>query len=302
MLNIKRFALLVALFLLALPAFALDDELTVVGGDDAALRQFIQVYLRDMSPPDTHTTIYIGEQPTTTAVEIPMDSVDQLVGAIVREGTYPSTEWIYTTSKSVSDVEAFYETEMENLGWEALGMNYGQRGFIAQEQSYRDFCNADKDMALNVNIRMINDSTLVRINLNEQPDGYYCNQPDMSEAYNNDPYLRLPELSTPEGVTVMFNRGGGGGGGGYPGTQFSSTSTWLETTLSLTDLMEAYNVQLVANGWEQVEGETGEQIALTLWQFSDDDGGQWNGYFSVMGNASQNGQYYATIMVEQVEE
>ena len=95
---------------------------------------------------------------------------------------------------------------------------------------------------------------------------------------------------------------GGGGGGGYPGTMYSSTSTWLTSeTLSLTELMDAYNTQLVGNGWEQVTSETGDHISLSLWTFSDEDT-QWSGYFSLMESAAMDGDFYATIMVEQIEE
>lgn len=300
MLNIKWGALILALLMFVIPAFAVEENLTFVGGDETTIREFMQIYLRDMSSPDTEITVYIGQLPEDLPVDIP--AVDgKIIGAIVREGPYSNTEMIFVSGQSVDATEAFFETELGTLGWERIGMNYGQRGFIAEQMAYADFCKDDSDNFINVNLREIGDETQIRLNIN-QSDPYMCNQDNMEEVYQNDPYLRLPELTTPEGVTMLMNRGGGGGGGGYPGNQYSSTSTWLTSdVLSLDQLMDAYNTQLAANGWEQMSTEASEHVSLSLWSFTHNDT-RWSGYFSLMENAVVDGQYYATIMVEQVGE
>jgi|GEM_PF-6292228 len=118
----------------------------------------------------------------------------------------------------------------------------------------------------------------------------------MEEMQNQDPYLRLPKLSASEGVTMLVNRGGGG----YPGSLYSATSTWLQSdALSIDDLMVAYDAQLVDNGWEMMSTEAGEHTSLSLWSF-EYDGNTWSGYFTLMESATEDGLYYATVMVEQV--
>ncbi len=303
MFNIKWLVLLSSLFVFAFPAWAIEDNLTIVGGDEDTIREFIEIYMRDMSAPDTQTTIYVGQLPDELSIELAIPD-GRVIGTILREGPYPNTEIIYIADEtSIENLEAFFEEEMADMGWERVGMNYGQRGFIVEESAYIDFCGDNADKFINVNLRQFDESgTQVRININEA-DPYMCNQNnDMDNAYQNDPYLRLPKLTTPEGVTMLMNRGGGGGGGGYPGNLFSATSTWLVSdTLDLASLMKAYDVQLEANDWEIVSTETGEHTSLSLWTFGDDEG-QWSGYFSLIESAIIDGQYYATIMVEEIPE
>lgn len=298
--NIKWIVLLLSVCLMALPAWAVEDDLTIVGGDETTIREFLHVYLRDMSPPDTETMIYVGQLPDELSVDVPTPN-GEVIGGIVRKGPYPTTELIFVSPDTVDSIDQFFQAEMEAIGWERMGMNYGQRGFIYEENAYADYCGPDKDIFLNINLRQISDETQVRVNINEA-DMYICNQGNPEEMYNNDPYLRLPKLSAPEGVTMLMNRGGGGGGGGFPGTMYSATSTWLKSDeLSINELMQAYDTQLIENGWEMISTETGEHTSLSLWTFEDAEQ-TWSGYFTLMESATESGQYYATIMVEQVSE
>lgn len=301
MLNIKWFVLFSSLLVIALPTWAIEDKIHIVGGDEDAIRELLEFYIRDVSPPDTDTTIYVGQLPDELEIDIPTPE-GRVIGSILREGPYANTEIILIADETFENTDTFFQTNLEDLGWERLGMNYGQRGFVVEETSYSDFCNNETDKFINIRLRQFEDNTQVRININKA-DPYMCNQANaMDEAYQNDPYLRLPKLTTPEGVTMLANRGGGGGGGGYPGTLFSATSTWLiSDTLSLSDLMEAYDQQLEATGWTLLSSESGEHTSLSLWQFEDNDS-QWSGYFSLMESATIDGQYYATIMVEQISE
>jgi hypothetical protein len=301
MFNIKWFVLLSSLLVFALPTWAIEDNLQIVGGDEDAIRELLEFYMRDMSPPDTETTIYVGQLPNELDIDLPTPE-GRVIGSITREGPYANTEIIMVADESFETTNTFFQTEMEALGWEQLGTNFGQRGFVVEETSYTDFCHDEQDKFVNLSLRQLDDNTQVRININ-QADPYMCNQASsMDQAYQNDPYLRLPKLTTPEGVTMLANRGGGGGGGGYPGTLFSATSTWLVSkTLSLTDLMEAYDLQLEDMGWELISTESGEHTSLSLWQFEDGES-IWSGYFSLMESATVDGQYYATIMVEQINE
>jgi len=297
---IKWVVLCLSVLMLALPAWAVEDNLTIVGGDEATIREFLHVFMRDTSPPDTEMMIYIGQLPDELPVEIPMPD-GEIIGSIVREGPYPTTEMIFVSTDSVENIDQFFETEMETLGWERMGLNYGQRGFVAQEFAYADYCGQEKDKYVNVNMRQIGDETQVRVAIN-MADPYMCNQGDMEAMQSQDPYLRLPKLTTPEGVTMLMNRGGGGGGGGYPGNLYSATSTWLTSDiLTISELMDEYDAQLVDNGWEMISTESGEHTSLSLWTF-EDNGNTWSGYFSLMESATESGQFYATIMVEQVSE
>lgn len=298
MFNIKRLVLLFVFVIMTFSVLAIEDNLTIVGDDPTAIQDFLHIYFRDMSSPDTETTIYIGQLPSELNINLPMDDVT-IVGAIEREGPFSNTELIMTSSKTVDELSAKFEMALADTGWEKLGVGYQARGFVAQDQSYLDFCNIDLDKATNISLRETDNETVIRMYVNDA-DPYMCNQQDMSESYQNDPYMRLPELATPEGVTMLINRGGGGGG--FPGNMYSSTSTWLTSdVLTLEELMSAYNEQLVENSWEQLSFEAGEHHGLSLWTFSNEDS-QWSGYFSLMESATEDGQYYATIMVEQVPE
>ncbi|PJF20312.1 MAG: hypothetical protein CUN56_16805, partial [Phototrophicales bacterium] len=91
MLNIKWSALIIALLIFAVPVFAVEENLTIVGGDETTIREFMQIYLRDMSSPDTETTVYVGQLPDD--MEITLPAIDgKIIGAIVREGPYSNTE------------------------------------------------------------------------------------------------------------------------------------------------------------------------------------------------------------------
>lgn len=278
----------------------MDDNLTIIGEDETATREFLEVYFRDMGPPDGEITVYIGQMPDTADIMLPeIDAT--VIGGIQREGSYENTEIIYRSADDIDALEMFFEAEFADLGWEKIGTGFQPRGFVVVDQSYSDYCNVEADKSINIGLRGVDNETIIRINLNPA-DPYMCNsQINMEEAYLNDPYMRIPELSNPEGVTIQQNRGGGGGGG-YPGTMFSANSTWLSSdVLSLTELMDAYNQQLVDSEWELVTNETNEHSGLSLWTFTDGDS-QWNGYFSLMGNPTDEVRFYATIMVEEAGE
>lgn len=301
MLKIKGTLILLLMMLMVAPTLAVEDNLTIIGDDETAIREFLRIYLRDMSPPDTETTVFVGQFPDELGVDIP-EFEGRIVGAVVREGPYPTTEMIFISPESVDVIDQQFQTGMEAMGWERIGINYGQRGFIFEQTAYADYCSTDYDVFVNINLRQIDDETQARVNINHA-DPYMCSQnPNMEEAQSQDPYLRLPKLIAPEGVTMLVSRGGGGGGGGYPGTLYAATSTWLQSdVLSLAELVEVYDAQLVDNGWELLSTETGEHTSLSLWTFEDKDY-NWSGYFSLMESATEDGHYYATIMVEQISE
>jgi|GEM_PF-5842372 len=163
--NIKWIVLLLSALLMALPAWAVEDNLTIVGGDETTIRLFLQIYLRDMSPPDTETTLYVGQLPDDLSFAVPTPE-GRIVGSVVREGPYPTTEIIFISQESVDMIDTFFDAEMSELGWERLNMNYGQRGFVFEEMSYADYCNTDKDKFVNVNLRQIDDETQIRVNIN----------------------------------------------------------------------------------------------------------------------------------------
>ena len=122
-------------------------------------------------------------------------------------------------------------------------------------------------------------------------DNYPCT-PDGS--FTQDPYRLMPQLETPEGVTLL---GGGSGWGGSSGFQSVSTQAYLESDLPLEDIAAAYNDQLEDFGWQAAGEENGDKVSWSGWTL-EGDGHIWAGTLTLTASPTAANQYSATLTIQ----
>jgi len=295
----KLYLLLVVVMLTALPVAAQDTE--VVGGDDAALRDFISRTLGTSPFPGDIITIYVGEIPDEIPVDFPILEDARIVGMIERPAPTPSQIILETELAPADAMNAI----VEDLGadWEEqTNMPVGPSGFIAYENVTKQFCYNGDEAAVSVVAQQL-ESGLTEINLHifTATDPYMCSEA-AGEMYGMVPYNLLPQLKTPEGAELVPQFGGGGGGGGAPGYRSASNSAMLETERPVAEIAADYNAQLEAAGWVLAKSEAGENFAYSGWTLTDEQEADWSGFMTITADPSNVNQLLAVITIQEIPE
>ena len=102
----------------------------------------------------------------------------------------------------------------------------------------------------------------------------------------------IPSLEAPVGTQML------GGGAGSSGDGSAYVSTDLDSSLTAEALLEHYNTQLVAGGWELVEQGTTPVVAWSTWELADKDGDVWGGTLFVMNKHMTADRLFAMLSVD----
>lgn len=258
---------------------------TVIGGDDATLREFLaQVTGAHGLMGDT--TVYVGQLPPDEAdISIPLPSDAQIVGSIVR-GTI-SIEILLTIRASVEQAHTAYDALLLASGWQPVeDFPMGPRGFVDSPMVMRRYCNQSAKATLLVNAGAA-DSDSAMLRLTRSHDPHPCASRSMM---NHDIFKFMPNLQTPPGARLILGRSGSGGSGGNPGARNISSSAVLSTNLPMAQVTQAYIDQLNALGWQPVSAEINERAASAIWIVTQDDS-RWSAFFTLVADPIQPGEY-----------
>lgn len=255
----------------------------VVGGDEAALREF---------PAQTtgahglmgETTVYVAQLPPLE-LELPIPPDARIVGSIVRGTT--GVEILLTIKASVEQADAAYEQLLIAHHWQPVeDMPMGARGFVDSPVVMRRYCHPGAKAAVMVSASSADaDTTMLRFNLSHEPSP--CQPRTMMHV---DLFKYMPNLQTPPGARLILGRSGQGGGGGNPGARNVSSAAVLTTDLPLAQVAQAYIDQLNALGWQPVSSEIGERFATGAWIMTQDES-RWSVFFTLAADPIQADEY-----------
>jgi hypothetical protein len=150
---------------------------------------------------------------------------------------------VLQTSASPESVAAFLQRELTKAGWtQPVGPNQGGGFDGSNAFNYLPWCSDSAFM--NLQPRKLENSTLIRVMVNTVQPGFGgpCGSP-----ITTAPTLKpLPKLTAPAGVVLKAN-----GSGGYG--DFATSNASARTTVSVSDLLNHFDAQLVAAGWKQTK-------------------------------------------------
>ncbi|MFZ4812897.1 MAG: hypothetical protein ACOYL5_00070 [Phototrophicaceae bacterium] len=275
---------------------------TVIGGDDAALRRFIERELGGLpgAPYVVNQTITVGELPQTLLMNVPIPEGATIIGSVSQNEPEAYTRLSFDTTLTNAELTAFYQTAFADAAvWRDVTDDAGQpTGFGASDILNANYCYNGNEGFVNVNgtANPAGGNTSVIVFMRQPGDAYLCGDAQEVPPYS-DPYRLLPSLSNPEGATLSSI---GNGSGGFPGEQIASTLATVSTTLSAAELTAFYNAQLAVTGWVQVSAGGDTNIGYSTWSFTDDQGNSWNGTLTIVAVPTSAGSFYATVQIAEV--
>jgi hypothetical protein len=265
-----------------------ENTVEVVGGDEEALREFIRQWAVPgySSGGSQDIIIYIGSTPNDMPYDVPVPEGSRIVGSVT--GTWADYMLIFDSDLTAESIHEFYGQALIDKGWkEAPNMQGG--GFTGQSYSYETYCYGENEAVLSVETPSIfTEKTSLRLTLDISPDSPMCN----TDPNAGPPYMSvIPELRAPLGITVQ------GTGAGSSDRDANMTAN-LKGNLSAAELIDSYNEQLLAAGWELQNASEGEGAAWSNWAFTDEQGTSWFGALMVMEASPENNTLFAFVSIE----
>jgi len=267
-------------------------EAEVIGGDEAALREFVGRALQYIGEGEA-TTVLIGALPDDLPFELPLPEGSRVIGSTVRSSQAGGTEVILDVDMPPEAVVTFYQEQLLQGGWEEAP-DYGSGvGFVSASWPSTVLCLNQDEAQISINALAVPDkATDVRLHI-QSPVRYSSCDPQVYGPYDEASAM-IPELIAPEASVVQS-------GGSSSGDGMADTSASLTTDLSPAELAESYADQLREAGWIQIAREAAEELAWSTWSTTDEEGQQWAGMLLVAANPVVSDRVFAWFRVERAE-
>jgi len=266
----------------------------VIGGDEAALREFIGRALDYPSPEGTDgITVLIGALPESLPLELPVPQGSRVIGSTIRGSEMGGTEIILDIDMPPEGVLGFYQEELLRAGWEEAPQQPYGGGFVSASSPTANFCLNQDEAQISINAFEIPDkATDVRLHI-QSPVQYSACDPQVYGPYDEGSAM-IPELITPQGSVVQS-------GGSSSGDGMADTSAVLQTELSPGELASQYAGQLAEIGWTQAAQEAVPELAWSSWSTTDEEGRAWSGLLLVAANPVVSDRVFAWFRVERAD-
>lgn len=264
-------------------------DVEVVGGDDASLREFIKQWLLPVYPDGSSDimTVYIASIPKDVPYDLPAPDDARTIGSIT--GGWVDYLLMFDTGLDINAIHEFYAQALADKGWQEAPINQGGGGFVSQSNQYQGFCQEDGKAYLSIETPSISEAkTAIRLSLDTSPDSYMCNPDNPNQGISHENLI--PQLKAPEGALVQ----GGGSGGSDKDAEISAS---IKSDLSSTELVEFYNEQLLAAGWEMQNTSSGDGAAWSNWRLKDEQGVNWIGSLLVVKSAPDKDALFALLRI-----
>ncbi len=274
------------------------DPVEIIGGDEEALREFLSSWFGQMYPYRKGSTqkeaVYIGSLPDDMPYDLPVPNEVRIIGSVT--GAWTDYMLVFDTDLSAQEIREFYAQNLIKDGWREEEQNVIPGGFVEDKNQtlYIGYCHEENDAYLGIETPLLaNGKTALRLNLDLTPE-YNCGPVLNTHGYGVD-YL-LPQLGAPKGAIMQM-------GGSSSGDREAETTASLKTDLSPVELVEFYNQQLEAAGWE-LQTSTSAQAddggggaAWSIWKFTDEEGRNWNGSLMVLRTSAED-DTFASLRVK----
>jgi hypothetical protein len=274
------------------PAGAATAE--VIGGDETALREFIEHYVT--GPGSTgKTTVLIGALSEDLPFNLPIPENTRVIGSVVSERDPQNTSILLETSLFPEGAEAFYKETLPEQGW-SQPPDPNQGGFVAsggtlvvsachpKSKSYQTLFTGSNG----------NNHTILQIWIMRGQPYSPCDD-QIQGSRENEAAQMLPALTAPIGVRQDAEMSGGGSYGSDRESAFQS-ATLIGDDLTVAALGDHYNAQLEEAGWTNVTSGSSEDAAWSTRTLTDAAGQEWTAQLFIMRSAQQ-GRFTAWIQV-----
>lgn len=271
----------------------ITSSVTVIGGDEADLRNFLEQWIVPYYPgaPATQITITVGYLPAALPVALSLPPTLTVLGAIAVTGDYTSTELLLTAPQDGETTVKTLHQELEAQGFTLPDDTMGAptRGFQSNEPLFTVLCDSAHNITANLSVSEGQAGVSnIRLSLSlEQPYGP-CSPPSGPEQ--SQPEI-LPILKAPANATIRSQ------GSGYGGDE-ADVNAEIEFNEELSVLVDHYAAQLEENGWQQLDASATEDIAWSAWTTTDDQDDIWNATFYILPRAGEEDTYLATLKLK----
>lgn len=275
------------------PASA-EGRVQVVGGDEAALREFIGRALTYPSPSGaSEDLVLIGALPDDLPIDLPLPDGSRVVGSTVRTAEYGGIEVILDIPMAPDAVQVFYQERLLRAGWELAPQPPYSGGFASEPWPSATFCLNQDEAQIYLSVREVPDQpTDVRVNIQSTVQYSACDPQAFGPS--DEGSSMIPQLTTPGGTVIESSSGSGGSG-------TADASATLRTELSPPDLAEHYAEQLRQAGWTQIYQQLAQELGWSTWSITDEQGQPWAGLLLVAERPLHADQVFAWFRVERGE-
>jgi hypothetical protein len=268
----------------------------VIGGDEAGLRELLSRVVSTSDSAPEQSVIYVTRLPDNIPFDLPLPEDAQVIGSVYY-ASQSRIEIILDVPQSPDDLIQFFRTSLSAGQWAALSAAaIPVGGFVSQPWSTDYFCYQTDAAMLGVTAKASETLTHVTLLIFTPADATPCGGAGTIDA-SGEPYSLLPQLQTPDGVTLVPGTNGIQNPGvveqGYTGV-----SATLSSDLPVSKLTQAYHRQLEDAGWYLVSQEVSDKMAWSAWTLQDAEGKTWTGTFVLIPRPAVEDQYAAQVMVE----
>jgi hypothetical protein len=265
-------------------------ESEVVGGDEAALREFIGRALTYHYPGATGgTTVLVGGLPENLGFDLPLPEDSRVIGSIVRGMMEGGTEIILDVDLTPEEALTFYREQLLPAGWEEQTQQAFGGGFVSGSSPGTTFCLNENDAVIFLSA-YAPPSLPTELRLNIQQEAQYSACLPQPEGMDEASRL-IPSLVSPPDSLIQS-------GGGSSGDGVAETSAVLRTELSMGALAEQYSAQLLEAGWEQLAQDKEPELAWSFWSVADSEGQDWSGLLLIFKSPIVPEKVFASFRVD----
>lgn len=255
---------------------------------DAGLKQLAERLLGPWGDPgEQRLSLEPGTLPSEVAAAIPLPENTTIVGSLVRrhaDGRLQNAQMVLDVPLSTQDAMQFFKTELAARGWTSQH-DFPVKGFVPpQANLWGMMCTPTGDAYMYQNVYFVRGKPAdVRLDYNVSEDYSPC----LDSGYYGHNEVPLPMLAAPGGSEVFQL------GQAEYGEQGSSNAI-IQSELSSAALLEHYEEQLTALGWQKLEPDVTEGVYLSRWQLESEDADAWYGLLSV-NRLHEDGQHFASF-------
>lgn len=267
-----------------------SDESDVVGGDEAALREFIGRALTYHYPGVTGgTTVLVGGLPENIGFDIPLPENSRVIGSIVRGMMEGGTEIILDVDLAPEEAIVFYREQLLEAGWEEQTQQAYGGGFVSGSSPGTTFCLNENDAVIFLSAYAPPSlPTELRLNIQQEAQYSAC----LAQPMGMDEASQLiPSLVSPPDSLIQS-------GGGSSGEGMAETSAVLRTDLSTGALAQQYAAQLMEAGWTPLAQDEEPELAWSFWSDEDTEGQDWSGLLLIFKSPIVPEKAFASFRVD----
>jgi len=229
------------------------------------------------------TRLFVGALPPDLPEALPIPAGAQLLGSLMRGRQ--QIDVVFDTTLTPDAVLAFYREGLATAGWRMPKAR--EHGGFAHGSPTRDvtFCRSERGPGLRVDAVPATGVTQVRLTV------LVDERNRCGGAGRQDPFARIPPLTTPEGSEQRAMGGSGDGARAH-------ATAKLTTDLEVKAVADHYRLQLDRVGWVQSEAGEAGPAAWAAYSFTDETGAPWRGSLFVMRQPGAPREYVLQVWVD----